>query len=92
MNPLKGLEIDRQPGKFSRAVAEFTGNAPWLGPEHGVAVAALEEIALELDNGKFSPALVAQLGLFHRQLLTANPDAAPKDDPVADAIARGRAA
>ena len=92
MNELKGLEIPRTRGRFTEAVAAFIESAPWLGAEHGPAVTALEAIAQELDNGKFSPALVAQLGLFHRQLLATNPDAISQQDPVADIINRGRAA
>lgn len=91
MTTLEGFEVGRKPGRFSAAVAEFVRDSPWLGPEHKPALVALEEIAMQLDNSKFTPALIAQFGLFHRQLASSNPDAGVADDPVADIISRGRA-
>lgn len=76
---------------YSKAVDDFLrASSSWLKPEDAPAIATLQNMALELDEGA-TPAMVSTFGLTYRSLLKRAPGAAAEVDPVDDIIAGARA-
>lgn len=77
---------------FNEAVDRFEKAAPWLGDADLPAVVTLRAIAVELDNGTRTPALLGQWGLTYRNLLARAPKAdEPETDPLALALSEAEA-
>lgn len=76
---------------YSASVDEFLKASPWLGPMDAPAVAALQNLAAQLDEDPI-PAMVAQFGLTYRNLLKRAPGAEAEVDPIDALVDQARGA